>query len=314
MFWILTAATAFLTLSCLYLAATEGQRAQRRLVVDRMGRLLGADVAAAAVESILRADQSDLGSMLSGAAKRYRALRNLELMLYRAGKPMTLARLLGLTLGFTGVGAVAGMVLGFGPLPALVGAGPILFVRRMKNKRMRAFDEQFPQALALFSRALRAGHSMSSALQMVGSELGDPVGPEFAVVAREISLGLAPATALANLQARLEAHDLPVFVTAVLVQLETGGNLAETLDNLGDVIRTRILFYGKVKALTAQSMMSANILVVVPFGIAAMMYCLSPGFMDPMLASHGGRIALGAAFAMALMGWIVCRRMARVDV
>ena len=79
--------------------------------------------------------------------------------------------------------------------------------------------------------------------------MADPVGPEFALVSREISLGLSPAVAMANLQARMDAQDLPVFVTAVLVQLEAGGNLAETLDNLGEVVRQRLLFYGKVKAL-----------------------------------------------------------------
>ena len=154
---------------------------------------------------------------------------------------------------------------------------------------------------------------MNSALQTVGTELPDPVGPEFALVAREISLGLAPSTALVNLQARMEAHDLPVFVTAVLVQLETGGNLAETLDNLAEVIRARMLFHGKVKALTAQSMMSANILVVVPFAIFMMMKFVNPKFVEPMLASEVGRMMIGLAGVLTVGGWYVCRRVARVD-
>ena len=171
------------------------------------------------------------------AEKALEILRALELLLYRAGQPMTLVRFFGLSLGLTLGGAVLGLVLGYGVLPAVLGGLPFFLVRRKKTKRMRTFDEQFPAALGLFSRALRAGHSMSSALQMVGSEMQDPVGPEFALVSREISLGLSPAVAMANLQARMDAQDLPVFVTAVLVQLEAGGNLTETLDNLGEVVK-----------------------------------------------------------------------------
>lgn len=313
MLWILTAVTSFLMLASLYLALSERGAARSRLTVDRVGRVLGAGASPEVVESILRESESDLGTLLSGAAKRYKLLRTLELMLYRAGQPMTLVRLLGLTAGMTFAGAALGMLLGYGPLPALLGAGPLWWVRRAKNKRMKAFDDGFPAALGLFSRALRAGHSMNSALQTVGTELPDPVGPEFALVAREISLGLAPSTALLNLQARMEAHDLPVFVTAVLVQLETGGNLAETLDNLAEVIRARMLFHGKVKALTAQSMMSANILVVVPFAIFMMMKFVNPKFLEPMLASEVGRMMIGLAGVLTVGGWYVCRRVARVD-
>jgi tight adherence protein B len=312
--WILTFLTAFGTLACLYLASNAGAAARRRVTLDRVGRVLGAGASPELVDSILRADGSDLGSMLSGAAKRYKVLRNLELMLYRAGQPMTLGRLLGLSVGATILGVLVGGLLGSSALGAALGALPFLYVRRLKNQRMKTFDAQFPQALALFSRALRAGHSLNSGLQMVGSEMAEPVGPEFAIVAREISLGLPPGTALANLQARLETNDLPVFVTAVLVQLETGGNLAETLDNLAEVIRNRMLFYGKVKALTAQSMMSANILLVMPFAIYLLLRTINPEFMEPMQTTEVGRRFLGGAIVMALSGWWFCRRVARVDV
>jgi tight adherence protein B len=264
--------------------------------------------------TILRETQSDLSSLLSGAAARFPFLRSLELLLYRAGQPISLARLLILSAALLVGGALLGALAGITPAPALLGAAPYLVVRRMKNRRMKTFDNQFPQALALFSRALRAGHSMSAALQMVGTELPDPVGPEFALVAREIAFGLSPATAMANLQDRLEASDLAVFVTAVLVQMETGGNLAEILDNLGDVIRDRILFDGKVKALTAQSRISANILVVVPFTIVGMMAVLNPEYIEPLLETPTGHKLMGAGLAMVTMGWFACRRVASVKV
>lgn len=311
---ILIAMTVFLCLSGVYFAVTARQEARRRVAIDRVGRMLAGDVDPEVVASILRETKSDLGSLLSEAAQRYRWLRAIELMLYQAGRPMELTQLLGLTAGLAGAGALIGWLLGLGPLPALLGAGPMLVVRQLKKRRMKAFEASFPNALSLFSRALRAGHSMSSALQMVGSELPDPVGPEFALVAREISLGLHAGVAMANLQDRLDCEDLPVFVTAVLVQLETGGNLAESLDNIGDVIRQRILFHGKVKALTAQAMMSANVLVLVPLFLFIMLKTLNPEFMAPMLQSAFGRHLLMAAAAMVSIGWFACRRVARVEV
>ena len=192
MLWLITAFAAFATLAMLYLAAIDRAAAQRRATVDRVGRAVGVAVSAAAVDSILKETQSDLGNLLSGAAKRYQTLRELELLLYRAGSPMTLVRLLALTAGLGIAGALLGSLAGYGPLPAVLGAGPLLAVKRMKKKRLKTFDEQFPAALGLFSRALRAGHSMTSALQMVGSEMADPVGPEFALVfARDLARPLA---------------------------------------------------------------------------------------------------------------------------
>jgi tight adherence protein B len=311
---ILIAMTVFLGLAGIYFALTEREAARTRVAMDRVGRMLAGDLDPEVVASILRETQSDLGSLLSGAAQRYAWLRSIELTLYQAGRPMQLTHLFGLTVGLAGAGAAIGWLLGFGPLLALLGAGPMLVVRQLKKRRMKAFEAGFPGALSLFSRALRAGHSMSSALQMVGGELSDPVGPEFALVAREISLGLSPAVAMANLRDRIDSQDLPVFVTAVLVQIETGGNLAESLDTIGQVIRQRILFYGKVKALTAQAMMSANVLVLVPFGLFIMLNTLNPEFMEPMLESEMGRHVLILAATMALAGWALCRRMARVDV
>jgi tight adherence protein B len=313
MLFTMIAATVFLALSAAYFAATEREAERKRSAVERVGRMLAGNVDPEVIESILQETQSDLSSMLSEAALKHAWLRSLDLMLYRAGRPLELTQLLGLTAAVGIACGALGWALGYGPWFVALGCLPILVVRHLKNKRMKLFEEQFPNALALFSRALRAGHSLSSALTMVGSEMQDPVGPEFALVAREISLGLSAEVALANLQDRLESKDLPVFVTAVLVQIETGGNLAESLDNIGHVIRQRIMFHGKVKALTAQSMMSANVLLVVPFVIFMLMYHQTPGFLEPMIADPvGSKVLMGAA-AMAITGWLICRKIADVE-
>jgi len=313
MLFTMIAATVFLVLAGVYFAVTEREADKKRTAIDRVGRMLAGDVDPEVIASILQESQSDLSSMLSEAAKKHAWLRSLDLMLYRAGRPIELTQLLGLTIGVAVACGTLGWLLGYGALGFLFGVAPVVVIRHLKNKRMALFGEQFPSALALFSRALRAGHAMSSALQMVGAEMQDPVGPEFALVAREISLGLSAEVALANLQDRLDCQDLPVFVTAVLVQLETGGNLAESLDNIGHVIRQRIQFHGKVKALTAQSMMSANVLLVVPFALFLLMYNQSPDFINPMIESETGfKVLIGAA-VMAFSGWLLCRKIADVD-
>jgi tight adherence protein B len=315
MITLLIAMTVFLFLSGLFFAVIGGETSRRRAALGRIERALSneAGLDAEAI-SILRETESDLSSLLSDAAERFPALRSLELLLYRAGRPMTLQRFLGISGGLAAGAGLLGSMVGLTPVPALLGLVPWFVVRRLKNRRMKTFDQEFPQALALFSRALRAGHSMSAALQMVGSELPDPVGPEFALVSKEIALGLSPATAMANLQDRLDASDLPVFVTAVLVQLETGGNLAEILDNLAGVVRERILFDGKVRALTAQAGMSAKILVAVPFGIVGLMQLLNPAFAAPLFETQAGHAILIAAAVMVGLGYVVCRRIAQVNV
>ena len=306
--------TCFFAVGGVYFLAVGREEERRRIAVERAQRALAGAGDPEEIASILRETQSDLSSLLSDAAERYPMLRRLELLLYRADHPMTLVQLLGGTLASGALGAGVGALFGLPVAGLALAPLPLLYVVRVKRGRMKRFDEQFPAALALFSRALRAGHSLSSALQMVGSEMPDPVGPEFMLVAREISLGLAPATAMANLQDRMDAQDLPVFVTAVLVQMETGGNLAETLDNLGDVIRARLLFFGKVKALTAQSMMSANVLVIVPFAIVGMMSAIQPSFTAPLFEHPIGQKLLMAAVGMTLLGYAICRKITQVDV
>jgi len=313
MVFMMIAATVFLALAGGYFAITEREAARKRTAVDRVGRMLAGDVDPEVIASILQESKSDLSSMLSDAAQKHAWLQSLDLLLYRAGRPIELTQLLAATAAVGIASGTLGWTLGYGPWFVALGAAPIVVIKYLKNQRMKLFEEQFPSALALFSRALRAGHAMSSALQMVGAEMQDPVGPEFAQVAREISLGLSAEVALANLQDRLDSKDLPVFVTAVLVQLETGGNLAESLDNIGAVIRQRIQFHGKVKALTAQSMMSANVLLVVPFALFGLMYTQSPGFLEPMIAHPVGSKVLIAAAGMAIGGWLLCRKIADVD-
>jgi tight adherence protein B len=290
------------------------QELRRRVGAETFGadRSEGDDPA-----SLLRETPSELDALFSRAALRVPFLRTTELLLYRAGNPLSPGRLIAISAGLALFGALLGVRVldgSAGALGAFVGVLPWLYVRRAKQSRMREFDRQFPEALALLTRSLRAGHSLSMGLKMVAEELPDPVGSEFGIAAREISLGLAPNTAMANLQDRLDATDLPYFVTAVLVQQETGGNLAEVLDNLGRVIRDRIQFHGKVKALTAQAAMSANVLLAMPFVVAGAMFLMRPGYLDPLFNTEQGRMMGMGSVVMLSIGYALCKKIARVEV
>ncbi len=315
MFAIFLGLTVFLLIAAVAMSLADGRGARIREVRERVGRALGEDAASqdsAEANAILMETQSDLSSVLSGAAQKVRLLRGIDLMLYRAGRPMTLGRLLGFVAAGILLGGLLGNAMGL-PVLMLLGLLPLFFVWQKKKKRMKKFSDEFPQALALFSRALRAGHGLTAGFQMVADSLADPVATEFGLVAREISLGLDAGTAVANLQDRLDVPDLPIFTTAVLVQLETGGNLAEILDNLANMIRERMSFGGKVKALTGQSRMSANILAALPFGLAAMLNVFDPEYMAVFWEDPTGRVMAVVTIASVSFGFFLCRRLAQVE-
>jgi tight adherence protein B len=183
---------------------------------------------------------------------------------------------------------------------------------------MRMFEEQFPEALDLLTRAMRAGHSLTFGLQMVGEELPDPIGAEFAQVAEEIKLGRELRVALGNLIYRVEAGDLPFFVTAITIQRETGGNLAEVLEKLGSLIRDRFVLYGKVRALTAVGIASSNLLALMPLMVVLLLYsCGGEGgraYVEPLYTTPAGLTMAAAASGLVLIGFILSRRMSHIEV
>ena len=153
---------------------------------------------------------------------------------------------------------------------------------------------------------------------MVGDELPDPIGPEFGQVAEEVKLGQDFKVALSNLVYRVEAGDLPFFTTAIMIQRETGGNLAEVLDNLGKLIRDRFALYGKVRAMTAIGRASANLLAVMPLVIVAMLYtCGGEGgrnYVAPLFTTVPGYVLSAICVVLVVVGWVICRRMAQIEV
>ena len=241
---------------------------------------------------------------------------SLDVLLYRAGMPTSALRFILFTVLLGALGYVGATVLADpvrGSLGVLAGFVPYFVVRSMANKRTRRFEEQLPEGLELLTRSLRAGHGLGAGFHLVGEELEDPIGTEFGLVAEEVRFGLDMRDALDNLVRRVDNQDLPYFTTAVLIQRQTGGNLAELLDKLSTLLRERAQFYGKVRAMTAQGRGAAAFLACwLPF-ISAVVWYTSPTYLQPLFEHAWGHAVIAAAIGMDIAGYYIARRIADVQ-
>ncbi len=309
--WILFFLTAFCFAQFLVLTALDWNGGRRR-ARQRLERLReGSAVGTGQERTILREAARSEG-------ERTPALEPLRRLLDAAGRPLGMGPFLALC----GVSSAAGVVVGgnwlgdlrLGLPLAASGLFPLVWLLWRRSVRMKRFEAMFPEALDLLARALRAGHALSAGLHMVGEELTDPVGPEFARVSEEIRLGLDMPQALGNMSDRVDVAEMPFFVTALLIQRETGGNLAEIIDNLALVIRDRQVMHGKIKAVTAQTRWSANLLVLAPIAFGGAMTLMRPDYIAPLWETPAGRSMAGVAAVCVVLGWFVCRHVGIVKV
>ncbi len=244
---------------------------------------------------------------------------HLELLLYQAGLS-TRVGVLALSTAALGMGAyLCGTLLSHRTwvgafFMALVAPLPYLYVRYRKSQRMRAFAEQFPDTLDLLVSALRAGLSFSAALQIVAEESPEPVRSEFAVTLEEHTLGMDFKDCLLNLCRRVDSLDLRFFAIAVVLQRESGGNLAEILGNTSELIRERFRMMGDIKTFTTQGRMTGLILVCLPVAIALFTFVSAPSYLGAMFNNETGRQALIMAGVMQVLGILVIRKIVRVKV
>jgi tight adherence protein B len=213
------------------------------------------------------------------------------------------------------VGAVAGFfaptLLGMsyaalmgGTLGVILGSVPFLYVWWKRRGRLKKFEGQLGEALELVARALRAGHSLASGMHVVQEEMPLPISKEFGRVYEEQNLGIPIEIALRNLAERIPNLDLKFFVTAVIIQRTTGGDLAEILDKIGYLIRERFKIMGMVQALTGEGRLSGVILIAMPFALLLMMMQVSPGYVDDLwLHPLGRKMSIGAIVLMILGAW-----------
>jgi tight adherence protein B len=277
----------------------EAKRIARRL------RLMSAGTSEAGEEvSILKSRMLSASPAMERLLLQVPRVKHLDRLLEQSGLTWSVAELLGMMALSAVAGAAVAFYFGMTFLLTLVaavimGALPIAYVFSARGKRMVKVELQLPDALDLVGRALRAGHAFPTAVKMVSDELNDPIGGEFRTLFDEVNYGVSMHTALLNLAARIPVTDLRYFVIAVLIQRETGGNLAELLDNIAAIIRARLKLFGQIRVLSAEGRLSAWILTLLPIGVALIMNLVNPGYIgvlwkDPM----GLRLVTGAVLLM----------------
>jgi tight adherence protein B len=203
------------------------------------------------------------------------------------------------------IAIAAGLAAGFIPISA---------VAFKRNRRFHEFEKHFPEALDLLARAVRAGHAVTTGMEMVGKEMSEPVGGEFRTTFEEQNFGLPLRDALLNLTERVPLLDVRFFVTAMLIQKETGGNLAEILDNLSRVIRERFRIKGEVRIRTAQGRMTAGILIALPPLMMFLLNTLNPEYMKPLFTDVLGHWMLLIAGMMQLVGSVLLWKIVHIEV
>jgi tight adherence protein B len=242
----------------------------------------------------------------------------LQMMIEHSGLQLTVGKLV-LLCGFcaTVTAAVIRLLTPY-TIPALiagacVGAVPVLWVRHKARKRLALFEEQFPEAIDLVARALRAGHALPTALQMAGEEMPDPVGTEFRLLFEQQNYGLSMTEALRAFGERVPLLDARFFVTAVQTQREMGGNLSEVLDKLSAVIRERFKVKRQVRAVSAHGRITGWVLGFLPPAVASVLFILSPTHIRLLVDDVIGIYMVVAAMILQVIGVLIIRRIVDVE-
>ncbi len=217
---------------------------------------------------------------------------------------------------------IVGMIVAFAvragwglPVGAALGlALPFIVLNYKRGRRLRVFEEAFPEALDLIARALKAGHAFATGLKMVADEMEEPVGPEFRKTFDEQNFGLPLKDALDNLTHRVPIIDVRFFATAVLIQRETGGNLSEILENLAHVVRERFKILRQVRVYTAHGRMTGYVLLALPAVLCIALAFINPDHMNLLFRERMGQMLLLTAIVMQVIGYVWIRQVVKIEV
>ncbi len=247
------------------------------------------------------------------------ALHKIDRLLIQADfqHPIGLFLLLSLTSGATSFVAAYVFVrsLPLGLISGLViGSLPFLYVSLKKKQRMKRFEQQLPEALTLIARALKAGHAFTGGLQMLVQEFDDPISAEFGKVLNEVNFGVGLEEALTNLSERIDCQDLKFFIISLIIQKETGGNLAEILENIAHLIRERFKLHGHVRSLSAEGRLSAIVLMALPCLFALVLTVVNPAFIRIFATDPIGQALVALSAVMMVTGYIIMKRMVNIRV
>lgn len=250
---------------------------------------------------------------------KFRIIRKIDRLIDNSGlkidyKVFMLAVLISAFALFSlGIMLQRGMIIAAVFLP--VGAAlPFLFLKITTDKRSSKFTEQFPGALDMMSRSLKAGHSLSSAIQMIGMEMSDPIGGLFKHAYEEHSLGLSVRDSMDRMLDRMSSMDLRLFVASLAIHREVGGNLSEMLENLAQTIRERLKIRRQVRVYTAQGRLTGYILAVLPVAMAVILYFIAQDYLMELVSIKQGKILIAAALGAQILGFLIIKRLINIRI
>jgi tight adherence protein B len=260
--------------------------------------------------------------LISKLLRRFQFMGRLHLILEQSGMNWTATKLIVISCVMCAVGSVLGMKVRllyrpeitaavFGVLGALC---PLLLVLRKRKKLIAAFEEQFPEALDFLSRSMRVGHGFTIGLEMLGVDSPDPLGASFRKVSNDLQLGSPLEVALGKLVVLVPLIDVRFFVSSVMLQQETGGNLGEILTKLSYVIRERFRLKGQVKAASAHGRITGLVLVLMPVAVTAFIMMTTPEYLTALVANKIGRMMIYGAVFGQIIGYFVIRKIVNIKV
>jgi tight adherence protein B len=270
----------------------------------------------AARKELLATMQADTAGTLERILSRY---LNLRLLFEQANVSLSIPKFLAICAGLAGVGLVLPSIAGFSLALAPVMAAslaflPVVWLLFKRKRRLKRFAAQLPEALELIARALRAGHSLAAGFNLVAQETSDPIGGEFRRTFEEQNLGKPLDEALTDMTKRIPNLDLKFFATAIILQRQTGGDLAEILDKIGYLVRERFKIWGQVQALTGEGRLSGVVLLALPPALFAVVYHMNPEYLMVLFTDPLGKKMLIGGIVTQLLGALMIRKIVNIRV
>lgn len=312
---------AFLFFILLFLGLTAVLR-RRREVAERIQMFSGYQPSVVRKASVFEVLRSRLHEIFAEKARRTDTglgRKKLDLMMVRAGLPLLGSEFLAISAGGALLVFVIFALATRNPVTGLLAlllflAADFVFVQRRITKRLDNFQRQLADCLSLVANSLRAGFSFLQTMEIISREMEPPMSTEFERVMRDTTLGKSLDDALHDMDDRVGSADFSLVVTAVLIQQQVGGNLAVILDTIRETIAERIRIRREVNTLTAQGKMSGIILACIPVALALFFYITSPEYLEPLFSTSIGRIAIGAATILVIVGFIIIRKIVDIKV
>ncbi len=295
---------------------SQTSKAEERLHIITGKKSANGALGPNAHETIVR---NTLGGMSTTLANWFSVIRNLGSLMEQADCPIKADIFLGIC-GASAVVGVVGAMAGHSPAPlypvaALCGGFmPVLWLMWKRGKRFKAFAQQLPEALELLARSLRSGHSLASGIHAVANEMPEPISKEFNMVFEEQNLGIPLEQALKSMLKRMPNMDLKFFVTAVAIQRQSGGDLAEILDKIGYIVRERFRIMGAVQALTGEGRISGIVLMALPIALFFAVYYLNSDYVMLLFNDELGRKMLGGAAVLQVLGAYCIKKIVNIKI